>query len=72
LIPKTIPPSLREASKKIDPIFRAFPALKGPFSGTFVRYWGVIFYVNFLLFHPMLGSISFAEAGGVGSAGHVL
>ena len=54
LIPKTIPPSLREASKKIDPVFRAIRARKGPFSESFLHYSEVIFYVNFLLFTPCL------------------
>jgi hypothetical protein len=60
------------SSEKTNPTFRPLFAQKDPFSESFLHYWGVIFYVNFFLFHPVLGSISFAKAGGVGSAGHVL
>jgi hypothetical protein len=46
---------LADASrKKTDPNFHAFPAQKGPFSESFLHYWGVFFRIRFFPFHPSL------------------
>lgn len=52
---------MHASSEKTNPTFRAFPAQKGPFLESFLHYSGVIFNINFLLFHPMLGSAFFVR-----------